>query len=118
MSERLTEKGTVAFDTILEQGEYDIVKQYLKLQQYEELAEQGRLITLEDGDEFTRCEDCIHGGWTDDVTPHCNYFTTEEHPRGVSYLNFCGAGTKGKSLELTEAEAQQALAKISGGENE
>lgn len=55
---------------------------------------------------FVRCEDCIHGGWTDDVQVHCNKWVLRDSDhRCVGYLGFCGAGEKGKMLEMEEAEA-------------
>lgn len=77
--------------------------------------EQGRLVVLPDDDAaptpdelecFVRCEDCIYGGWTDDVQTHCNKWVLRDSDhRCVGYLNYCGAGEKGKMLELEEAEA-------------
>ena len=77
--------------------------------QVAELAEaerEGRLVVLKDYEVFTRCEDCIHGGWTDDVTAHCNFWHTEDDLRCVGYLGFCGAGVEGEMLEIAEARAE------------
>lgn len=53
-------------------------------------------------EDFVRCEDCVHGGWTDDVSTHCNLWHTREDPMCVGYLGFCGAGEKGAMLEINE----------------